>query len=328
MRGSLVWLLALLSTALAPRAESTTNAAPLDLLIAVSAPGESDFQSDIAEAAADWEKAAKAAGKSFRTIGAAGATNALEELRETLSLEGPIATPNEFWLVFIGHGTFDGREAKFNLPGPDLSATNLAVALHGFGRPIIAMATFSASAPFMKALSGTNRIVVTATKSGFEDNYSRFAKFLARSVIDPAADLDKDGQTSLLEAFLLACRGVTDFYDSENRLATEHALIDDNGDGLGTASTFFQGVRAVKAPEANRALDGLRAHQAHFRPNAEEARFTPEQRQQRNALELELEALRNRRATLSADEYFASLEQIVSQLSRLYLEAEAAAPKP
>lgn len=318
-----LWLAVL---SLAARTHLAAEDAPLDLLIAVGAPGESDFQSDLAEAAADWEKAAKASQKHFLTIGANAGTNALAELQQTLARERSVAGAQEFWLVLIGHGTFDGRDAKFNLAGPDLSATNLATALAGFARPVVAIASFSASAPFLRALAATNRVVISATKSGYEDNYSRFAKYLARSVVDPAADLDKDGQTSLLEAFLLASRGVSDFYDTEKRLATEHAILDDNGDGLGTAATFFQGIRAAKAPEANRALDGLRAHQIHFLPNAEEARFTPEQRQRRNALELELEALRNRRATLSADEYFATLEKIVTQLSRLYLEAEPPPP--
>ncbi|MCX8107512.1 MAG: hypothetical protein N3G20_01770, partial [Verrucomicrobiae bacterium] len=83
------------------------------------------------------------------------------------------------WLVMIGHGTFDGSEAKFNLRGPDLSATELAELLRRFTRPVVVINTASASGGFLGKLSGTNRVVVTATRSGHEQNFARFGLYLA-----------------------------------------------------------------------------------------------------------------------------------------------------
>ena len=81
---------------------------------------------------------------------------------------------------------------------------------------------------------------VTATRSGYQHNYARFGKFLAEALSNPKNDLDKDGQISLLESFLSASHRTTEFYKTEGRLATEHALLDDNGDGLGTPATWFR----------------------------------------------------------------------------------------
>jgi len=121
--------------------------------------------------------------------------------------------------------------------------------------------TASASAPFLAKLSATNRVVITATRSGNEQNFTRLGEHLAATIADPAGDLDKDGQTSLLEAFLTAAARVAEFYQAEGRLATEHALIDDNGDGPRHAGRLVPRVRAVKKSQQAGAVDGLRAQQ-------------------------------------------------------------------
>ena len=152
------------------------------------------------------------------------------------------------WLVFLGHGTFDGTHAKFNLRGPDVSSSELASWLKEHKHPLIIVNCTASSAPFINHLSGPNRIVVTATKSGQEHNFARFGRYLSEAISLPEADLDKDDQTSVLEAFLYASDQVANFYTQENRLATEHALLDDNGDGLGTPSDWFTRLRATKKP--------------------------------------------------------------------------------
>src|SRR5207248_10685476 len=110
-------------------------------------------------------------------------------------------------------------------------------------------------------LSATNRVIVAAARSGYEQNYARFGQYMAEAIADPQADLDKDGQTSLLEAFLMASRRVGEFYNTAGRLATEHALIEDNCDGLGTPAEWFRGIRTVKKAKEGASADGLRAHQ-------------------------------------------------------------------
>ena len=136
----------------------------------------------------------------------------------------------------------------------------------------------------MTSLAGPNRVLITSTRAGAEHNFSRFGDYISKSIADPAADLDKDEQTSLLEAFLAASAGVREFYSSETRLATEHALLDDNGDGKGTPSEWFEGLRATKSPKEG-ALDGLLANQWRLVPQRREekanARSPPAPRRHR-----------------------------------------------
>jgi hypothetical protein len=226
------------------------------------------------------------------------------------------------WLVLIGHGTFDGRTAKFNLRGPDLSAEDLAGWLKPLARPIAVIDTTCASSPFLKALSSPGRVVITATKSGFEQSITRFGQYLAESIIDPNADLDKDGQTSLLEAFLSASSKVRGFYSASGRLATEHALLDDNADGLGTPADWFRGIRPTKKASDNASLDGYRAHQLCLVPGPCDAALSPAQRAQRDRLELDVMALRDNRAGLTDEQYYPKLESLLRTIAQIYDRAQ------
>jgi hypothetical protein len=224
----------------------------------------------------------------------------------------------ELWLVFIGHGTFDGHSAKFNLRGPDISADDLAAALKPCKRPLAVIQCASASGPFLNALSAPGRVIITATKSGYEVNATRFGNYFARAVADPAADLDKDGQTSLLEAFLMASRQVDDFYTEAGRMATEHALLDDNGDGLGTPADWFKGVRAFKKAADGKSVDGVRAQQMFLVRSATEQELSPELRARRDELESQLSALRDRKNQMKEDDYYNQLEKILVEMAKLY----------
>ena len=289
------------------------------VIVVVGAPGEEDFGKEFTKWSAVWSKASHKAGAKQVVIGF-GPTNTTTDLsffKETLASEPTNATA-ELWLVLIGHGTFDGKEAKFNLRGPDLSATELAEWLKPFRRPIIVINCASSSSPFLNKLSGPNRVIVTATKSGYEENFARYGKYLAETITDLTADLDKDGQTSLLEAFLMASRRVAEFYETEGRLATETALLDDNGDGLGTPADFFRGVRAVKKPAGGGAVDGLRAHQIHLVRSEQELQMPPELRARRDELELSVARLRELKPTLNEDEYYRRLEQLMLELANVY----------
>jgi hypothetical protein len=298
----------------------------IDLLVVVGAPGEESFQQPFSEAAQDWIAAAGKTKKSSRILEyAAGQTNQFESLREILSARK--TGEQELWIVLIGHGTFDGREAKFNLAGPDLSTKQMADLLQPIQRPIIFINSASASAPFVNGLSGTNRVIITATRSGHEQNLTRFGTYIAKTIADLTCDLDKDGQVSALEAFLMASRRVEDFYSSEKRLATEHALIDDNGDGKGTPANFFSGVRPAKKPDEAANVDGFRAHQIHFILSEEEAKLPTEIRKRRNELELKLEQARARKQQLKEEEYLKEIEPILLELSRLYRDAASTSAK-
>ncbi|MDB5297815.1 MAG: hypothetical protein JWO31_3798, partial [Phycisphaerales bacterium] len=230
----------------------------------------------------------------------------------------PAASAGPLWLVLIGHGTFDGREAKFNLRGPDVSAAELADWLKPCRRPLAVIDCASASAPFLNALSGPGRVVVTATGSGGENQFAHFGAYLSAAVGDPAADLDKDGQTSLLEAFLAAAHGTEAFYKDAGRLATEHALLDDTGDRLGTPAGWFKNVRATKSAKNGAEPDGRRAHQWHLVPTEAERALPADVRAKRDALELRVAALRDRKAAMPDAEYYGQLDALLLELAKAY----------
>ncbi len=296
------------------------------VIVVVGAAGEEEFGKNFAAWAENWRKAATAGGAKFVPIGLAppDGTNDITHLQQALDTE-PKDSAAELWLVLIGHGTFDGKDAKFNLRGPDFSATDLATWLKDFHRPLAVIDTSSASAPFLTKLSAPGRVVVTATRSGNEVNYARLGQYFSEAIANPEADLDKDGQTSLLEAFLSASRQVADFYKAQGRLATEHALLDDNGDGLGTPADWFRGVRAVRKARDGAAVDGLRAQQFCLVRSPDEQKIPMQVRARRDELELQVAGLRDKKATLQEDEYYRQLEVLLVELARLN---ESAAPSP
>jgi hypothetical protein len=295
------------------------------LIIVVGVPGEEAYATAFAAEAGRWEKAGAQGGARCVVIGRgpAGTTSDRDRLAQALEAE-PRGGPGKLWLVLIGHGSFDGEEAKFNLRGPDFSATELALWLKAFHRPLAVIDTSSSSAPFLAKLSGPGRVIVTATRSGEEHNYARFGQYLAEAITDPQSDLDRDGEVSLLEAFLSASGRLADFYKTEGRLATEHPLLDDNGDGLGTPPDWFQGIRAVKQARAGAAADGPLARQFVLVPGPSDQALSPEVRARRDQLELAVARLREGKAKLSEDDYYARLENLLLQLARLYPPAAAA----
>jgi hypothetical protein len=289
------------------------------LFVVVGAAGEEEFGQNFSRWSARWESAGQQAGAAVATFGLkTNAAAADRELLQQAMADEPKEGTGEFWLVLIGHGTFDGREAKFNLRGPDLSAADLAEWLKPFRRPVAVIDAASASAPFVNKLSATNRVIITATRSGAEVNYARFGQYLSEAIADPAADLDKDGQTSLLEAFLTASRRVAEFYSTEGRMMTEHALLDDNGDSLGTPADWFRGTRAVKSAKDGAPLDGFRAHQFHLVRSEAERQLSAEVRARRDALEVAVAKLREQKRQQAEDDYYQKLETLLLELARLY----------
>jgi hypothetical protein len=342
VRYSMIVLFFLTTTTLAQTRTVTTAPSGDDhptIILAIGAPGETEFGRDFEKAADNWTDAAKLASAHLIQIGrdqspttqkTAATTQPTDKdrLKQTLASEAQRPTTSTLWIVLIGHGTFDGKEAKFNLRGPDVSDQELAEWLQPCHRPLAVIDCSSSSAPFLNKLSAPNRIVVTATQSGHELQYARFGAYLAADIADPAADLDKDGQTSLLEAFLAASHQVESFYKEQGRLATEHALIDDNGDARGTPATFFQGVRATRAAKDGATPDGLRAHQLHLVLSPTDAAMSQEARARRDDLERQIEALRAKKATIAEADYYASLEKLLLQLAAVYDKTPATRAHP
>lgn len=289
------------------------------VVIVAGAHGADEFAQDFELQVTSWTELATKAGAKQVLIGAGPEQSGSdrERLQRALADE-PKEGRAEVWLVLIGHGTFDGKEAKLNLRGTDVAANELTEWLKPFRRPLAVLDTTSASAPFMAKLSAEGRVIVTSTRSGHEVNYARFGKHLAEALPDPKSDLDKDGQISLLEAFLSASHRTAEFYKSDGRLATEHALIDDNGDGLGTPAEWFKGVRATKRARDGATADGARAHQFCLVRSSAEQQLSGDIRAQRDKLELEVAKLRDRKGKMAEDAYYRELEKLMLQLAALY----------
>src|SRR5262249_10053790 len=128
----------------------------------------------------------------------------------------------------------------------------------------------------------------------------------------------KDGQTSLLEAFLAASHRVEEFYKQDARLATEHALLDDNGDGLGVTASWFDGLRATRGARDGSPVDGPRAHQWYLLLSPSEQAMSAEARSRRDELELQIAALRDKKSKMSESDYYGQLEKLLIDLARVY----------
>ncbi len=195
--------------------------------------GEPEYEQRFSANAKDLDKVFKAAGGNAHVYTLIGAQATSAQLRATLSTVAQQATASDdFVLTLIGHGSFDGTEYKFNLPGPDLSAADIASLCDRIpARWQLIVDATSASGGAMTALERNGRAVITATKSGTEKNAVVFARYWVEALQDPAADTDKNESVSAMEAYRYAAKKTAAFYDSQKRLATEHAVFDDIGRG-------------------------------------------------------------------------------------------------
>jgi len=245
-----------------------------------------------------------------------------------IEIAGRAGPEDRILIVLIGHGTSQGSEVSFNLPGPDVSPAELSVMLDGaFGRRSVALVnTASASGPFVEAIAGENRIVVTATRTAQERNETRFGQFFVEALEGYAADLDKDGRLSILEVFQYARSEVARHYEEENLILTEHAMLDDNGDGEGStepgdeaedgrlARSFWVGATRVAAANgAGPAVQLDSISDPALRRLYEE----------KGEIESGIAALRLRREQMEASAYDDELEELLVRLALKNREIEA-----
>ncbi len=235
-------------------------------------------------------------------------------VRELTALGERSKTGDVLFIMLIGHGSGDDAAARFNVPGPDISAADFARVLDGIGGPTIAVVNAaSASGGFVATLSGPNRVIATATKSGMERNQTRFANYFIQAYVGDVADADKDGRVSVLEAYEYARREVARAYEQENRLLTEHAQLDDNGDKKGTAAPD---TRSADGALARRVFLGGRAGSvaAAARAASSDPRVASLERE-KDALEARIDSLRRRKASMDSTAYEKSLEDLLVQLA-------------
>ncbi len=352
-QGYLVGLMALsisLAQAQTPDAKealrSTTTEVPKagppkpTVIVVAGAAGEKDFGEQFETNAKRWHAFAKKQGWELVALGVSSdesqndnaqnhnaqndnAQNDHDLLKDAIEKAAAIPAEGELWLVMIGHGTFASNVAKFNLVGPDVSAVELGEWLKPVKARCIVMNCSSCSGPFVTALGGKNRVVVTATRSGSEQNYSRFGNYLAEAIGSLSADVDHDQEVSVLEAFLAASSQTERFYREDARLATEHALLDDNGDRVGTGGDFYRGARPAKEPEAGKQVDGRAASRAILFSAPDAPKLTTEQLAARQQIEEQIDALRLQKKGLTEDAYLAQLEPLCIELAKIYQAARA-----
>ncbi|HJS24277.1 MAG TPA: hypothetical protein VJ751_07985 [Pyrinomonadaceae bacterium] len=236
-------------------------------------------------------------------------TATAEEVKKSFAtLKSQLDANNVMFLFLIGHGSFDGKESKFNLVGPDLSASEYNVLLTSLPtRRVVVFNMASASGEFIKSLAAKGRIVITATRNGQETNATRFAGFFISALNAADADTDQDGHVSVLEAFVYASRLTGDYYKRAGRLATEHALIDDNGDGIGREKAEAGEGLLARATY----LDSLSVDEAAA------SAATVKLIKERSRLEGEIEQLIARKANMPEAEYEATLERLFIELAKV-----------
>jgi len=227
------------------------------------------------------------------------------------------AKPQDVLVVMlIGHGTYDGYDYKINLPGPDLTAAELATLLDRIPatRQLVVNMT-SASGGSISFLRRPNRVVITATKSGTEKNATIFARYFVEALSDPATDTDKNDVVSALEAFHFADKKTAAYYESEGRLATEHAVLEDTGKGDG-----------VRAPSSENG-EGLLASQFPLlRIGATAAAAKDPAKLQlianKDAIEQQIDKLKYDKAAIPPDEYKKQLGDLLLRLARIQEEID------
>jgi hypothetical protein len=239
--------------------------------------------------------------------GTASATAA--NVRRAIGAFRPRLTPDDLLLVvLIGHGTFDGADAKFNLVGPDLESAEWSALVNGLPGRLVIVNTASAGFPFLERLAGPRRVVISATDTAAQRFDTVFPEFFIRAFEDTTADIDKNGRISIWEAFAATTASVRRYYQRQGQLATERGLLDDNGDGVGhesvgssddgsAASSIYLDAPAPGAPPTDDVLVQLL--------------------QRRAALETEVEELKIRRQFLPAEEYQKEFERIMVALARV-----------
>lgn len=236
-----------------------------------------------------------------------------DQVQRTLTDLGTRLTRDDLLVVLlIGHGTLaegpGGEDAKFNLVGPDLSASDWANLLKPLAARLVFVDTTSVSFPFMRKLAGPGRIIITATDSTAQEFETVFAEWFVKALTEMGADTDKNGRVSLLEAFTYASAGVRRWYDEQNQLPTERPLLDDDGDGVGREAQ-------------NPGTDGLLARGIYLQAAGEPVDAPRRALAARQAaLEAQIESLKARRSSMAPDAYQSELERLLLELARVSAE--------
>jgi hypothetical protein len=234
----------------------------------------------------------------------------VEEIGKTFDRFAKQATPEDaVYVVLIGHGSYDGKTAKFNLPGPDVSPADFNTQFRKLPtKQIVFVDTTSASGPFLNDLSAPGRTIITATRNGAENFSTLFGGYFVDALTGDEADADKNRRVSMLEAFQFAKAAVQRAYEKEGLLSTEHALLDDNGDKSGSADPSTNGP---DGKVASLLAIGSAADAAALPADPKLRALVLEQRE----LEHRVESLRLLKESMDPAKYQSELEKLVTDLA-------------
>ena len=210
-------------------------------------------------------------------------------------------------VVLLGHGTFDGAQAKFNLVGPDLTAADWSVMLATVPGRIVVVNTTEASAPFLEALAARGRVVITATETAAQRYATVFPEYFATSLADVTSDLDKNGRTSVWELFASTSGGVARHYSERAQLTTERAILSDTGERAGVPAT-------ATGPQ------GTMARSLYLDRDTAAESADPAVREligRRRALEADADALIQRKPATDPAAWSAEFERLMIELARV-----------
>jgi hypothetical protein len=277
--------------------------------------GEPDYEQRFTAAANDLDKTFKAQGPAAHVYTLSGSSATAARVREIMSSVAREAkADDDFVLILIGHGSFDGVEYKFNLVGPDLTAGDLATLCDRIAaRRQLVVDTTSASGGAVAAIEHPGRAVIAATKSGTEKNATVFARYWVEALQDPAADTDKSDSVSALEAFNYAAKKTAAFYDSQKRLATEHAVFNDTGKGE-PVRTSGEGQGGLL-----QSFTVLRIGESQQAANNPAKRALLEQKEE---LEQKIDTLKYQKAAMDPAEYKQQLTEALLKLATVQQELD------
>lgn len=279
--------------------------------------GTPEYDAQFAKWATDLDRELKANGPEARVITLTANSATRQQVERALSQIAAEAQADDSLALFlIGHGTFDGTDYKFNIPGPDITAAELGSLLNKVpARRQLVVNMTSCSGASITALAKKDRIVIAATKSGTEKNATVFARYWVDALRDPAADTDKNGAVSALEAFVYAERKTAGYFESEKLLATEHSILTDTGS-----------TNAVRDPKPENGEGLLAAAFPIVRHETATAKAMDPGKQRllakKESLEASIDRLKYQKAALSPEEYKQQLTALLLELARTQAEID------
>lgn len=290
-------------------------------------PGEARFQESLESSAKKWQQSAVQAGYEAVRIAPGEAESEgdqeqkgsqIERLRRELARE-PVGGGEALWLVLLGHGSAQGRVPRFALKGEDLGLDELVALLGKRRQPMVVVLGFSSAGAFVKPLAAADRVIVSATRSGEEENWSRFAGYFTEAMSGLEADADGDELVSVFEAWRWAVRAVERFYKEKGRLGTEHAVLEDVGTGRAVGVESFEATGEFKGKlEKGMAEPGWKARGTYLKEPPIERVLNEEERKRRGVLEERLARWRSEKPKEAGESYWRGLEEILLELADLY----------